>query len=383
MRCAVSESGDRCLRHTKARTSPSSWRDCRRCSGAPSDRRPLSFRKVRTAVDDFWPVDDNMTYLTGARHAARGRRLRSGARALRRKALAVLERQESTAFFSITTCPLRWTGNLSLDQIFAGMATFAGREPPNGKIPTTSSKASNAGADDFISKSADFSVLKERIRAQLLRRHVEEEKPSHSRRAGAQGNRSGARAGGQSRQECVSRKMSHEIRTPMNAIIGMASFYPTLISRRNSASNAGHHRQLGRRIARLLNDIWIFPRSKRAARLRANDFICATPWAISLAHSAHRLRPRLELAWHIAPNSETRWWAIPGRLRQVIVNLVGNAIKVYEQGEWCARRAQGRRRRRSGAAFSHHDTGIGFRWKTARIFEAFEQADGSIYSALW
>ena len=71
----------------------------------------------------------------------------------------------------------------------------------------------------------------------------------------------------------------------------------------------------------------------------------------------------------------------PGRLRQVIVNLVGNAIKFTEQGEVVRRGrelAAADRRRASCLHFAVSDTGIGIPADKQRlIFEAFAQADGS------
>src|SRR4029450_12622635 len=87
----------------------------------------------------------------------------------------------------------------------------------------------------------------------------------------------------------------------------------------------------------------------------------------------------LELAGRIAPDVPDRLLGDPSRLRQVIVNLVGNAIKFTEKGEVLV---QVEKEEAAGdhvvLRFLVADTGIGIpREKQARIFEAFEQADSS------
>jgi CheY-like chemotaxis protein len=88
----------------------------------------------------------------------------------------------------------------------------------------------------------------------------------------------------------------------------------------------------------------------------------------------------LELLLHVAADVPDRLMGDPGRLRQVIVNLVGNAIKFTEQGEIevQVRRCQDEHEGRVGVCFSVRDTGIGIAHeKFASIFEAFSQADTS------
>src|SRR5690606_14505821 len=88
---------------------------------------------------------------------------------------------------------------------------------------------------------------------------------------------------------------------------------------------------------------------------------------------------KIELAYRVGPSVPRALVGDPGRLRQIIVNLVGNAVKFTEQGEVVI---QVELESQSAAAcalhFSVRDTGIGIpKEKQSMIFNAFEQADNS------
>jgi CheY-like chemotaxis protein/HPt (histidine-containing phosphotransfer) domain-containing protein len=98
----------------------------------------------------------------------------------------------------------------------------------------------------------------------------------------------------------------------------------------------------------------------------------------ALATRAHQ--KNLELLLHVAPDVPDRVQGDPGRLRQVIVNLVGNAIKFTEHGEIevSVRRESGAPACQSRLLFSVRDTGIGIATdKFQAIFDSFSQADTS------
>src|SRR5262249_12285028 len=219
-----------------------------------------------------------------------------------------------------------------------------------------------------------------RLSPELAARPEHRDRKVRERRAEPAGAPRAAKEANAAKSEFLA-NMSHEIRTPLNGIIGMTELAldtPLSSEQREylSVVKASADALLG-----ILNDILDFSKIEmRKLELEEIPFSIRDHLADLLKPLALRAEQKeLEVVAHVLPDVPNVAVGDPGRLRQVLVNLLGNAIKFTErgqilvQGEVAEQQAD-----RTVLRYFVSDSGIGTAPdKQQAIFEPFKQADGS------
>ena len=284
------------------------------------------------------------------------------------------------AFIVIQLTDILFPLELLVGAVFMGGAFFVFIVINLSKYTIDKLRDVNDNLEQIVSRrTADLLRTNQDLHAEIMEREQAE--------ANLQEAKAAAEAANRAKSEFLA-NMSHEIRTPMNAIIGF-----TEIILKNGGQVTQHKDYLrlvqnsANRLMEIINDILDFSKIEaQKVDLETIPFDLEGMVQNSMKMLAVKAHEKgLELVFAIDREVPRQVMGDPGRLRQILVNLVGNAIKFTAQGEVVVRVAlvpDGEVAAAPGQVMLHctvRDTGIGIPAEQCRtIFDSFTQGDGSV-----
>jgi PAS domain S-box-containing protein len=252
----------------------------------------------------------------------------------------------------------------------AGLLALESLKP---RIFTSREKALAGNVATAISQSLEINLLYKNLQNELDKRKETEEALKVARDA--------ALDASQAKSKFLA-TMSHEIRTPLNAVIGMTELLldtPLNPEQQEYSYIAQDSAQV---LLALMNDILDFSKieaGKISLESIAFDLANVVESAVDL-FVVRAQQKGLELFVHISPRIPHILTGDPIRLKQVLLNLVSNAVKFTERGEILINADMvSRKGKQVQLCFTIRDTGIGITQKAQKqLFKAFVQADGSM-----